>query len=96
MNALCWNLKEAPYSNSVDVNGISNLADDDDDQLSHGNNSDKELDNSGDEVEDQNVEAGNSATDDGDNDNVESDEEESSEDDNGSDLESVGEKYNAL
>ena len=95
MNALCWNLKEAPYSNSVDVNGISNLADEDD-QLSHGNNSDKELDKSGDEVEDQNVEAGNSATDDGDNDNVESDEEESSEDDNDSDLESVGEKYNAL
>lgn len=80
----------------MDVNGISNLADENDDQLSHGNNSDKELDKSGDEVEGQKGEADNSATDDGDNDNMESDEEDSSEDDNGSDLESVGEKYNAL
>lgn len=80
----------------MDANGISNLADEDDDQLSHGYNSNKELDESGDELEGQKGEADNSATDDGDNDNVESDEEESSEDDNGSDLESVGEKYNTL
>lgn len=80
----------------MDVNGISNLADEDDDQLSHDYNSDKELDESGDEVEGQKGEAENSASDEGDNDNMESDEEESSEDDNGSDLESVGEKYNAL
>ena len=76
------------------VCGISNLADEDDDQLSNADNSDKEIDKSGDEVEDQEEEGDNSAGDDDDND-TENNEEESSEDDNGSDLESEGEKYNA-
>ena len=78
------------------VCGISNLADEDDDQLSNADNSDKELDKSGDEVEDHEEEGDNSAGDnDDDDDDTENNEEESSEDDNGSDLESEGEKYNA-
>ena len=89
-----------------DVCGISNLADEDNDELNNTDNSDEELDESGDEVKDQEKEGNNSATDDSDDtgddvdddddDNMESNEEESSEDDNGSDLESEGEKYNAL
>ena len=77
---------------------ISNLADEDDDQLIDADNSDEELDESGDEVEDQEEgdnSAGDDDDDDGDDNNIENSEEESSEDDNGSDLESEGEKYNA-
>ena len=84
-----------------DVCGISNLADEDNEELNNTDNSDEELDESGDEVKDQEKEGNNSAidddddTDDDDDDNMENNEEESSED-NGSDLESEGEKYNAL
>ena len=81
-----------------DVCGISNLADEDNEELNNTDNSDEELDESGDEVKDQEKEGNSSATDDNDDDdddNMENNEE-SSEDDNGSDLESEGEKYNAL
>lgn len=83
------------------VCGISNLADEDNDELNNTDNSDEELDESGDKVEDQEKEGNNSATDDNDDnddddDDMENNDEESSEDDNGSDLESEGEKYNAL
>lgn len=86
-----------------DVFGISNLADEDNDELNNTDMSDEELDESGDKVKDQEKEGKNSATDDNDDNNdddddddMENNEEESSEDDNGSDLESEGEKYNVL
>lgn len=70
-----------------------NAEDEDNDELNNTDNSDEELDESGDKVEDQEKEGNNSASDDNDDDDnddddMENNDEESSEDDNGSDLES--------
>lgn len=102
----CTNVNKSVYCTLLssivkcirDVCGISNVADEGNDELNNTDNSDEELDESGsNEGEDQEEEGDNSTGDDDDedDDDMENNEEESSEDDNGSDLESEGEKYNA-